>query len=61
VRAAQRKHILAAHEIIHQHTEAMVWQSVTQQLQEEGSVAKNSPTRETRTEDDRETQDMENG
>lgn len=35
VRSAQRKHILAAHEIIHRHTEAMIREDAEQQQQNE--------------------------
>ncbi|XP_051006509.1 cilia- and flagella-associated protein 91 [Acomys russatus] len=31
VRNAQRKHILAAHQIIHSHTEAMIWRKATEE------------------------------
>ncbi|XP_021118773.1 cilia- and flagella-associated protein 91 [Heterocephalus glaber] len=39
VRNSQRKHILAAHQIIHRHTETMLQQSFTEQQQDEVSNA----------------------
>ncbi|XP_026251411.2 cilia- and flagella-associated protein 91 [Urocitellus parryii] len=43
VRNAQRKHILAAHQIIHQHTEAMVQRKFVERPKDEVSNADKSP------------------
>ncbi|XP_069328774.1 cilia- and flagella-associated protein 91 isoform X2 [Eulemur rufifrons] len=51
VRNAQRKHILAAHQIIHRHTEAMVQKRVTEQQQSEVSDADVLPEKETQNEE----------
>ncbi|XP_006166052.1 cilia- and flagella-associated protein 91, partial [Tupaia chinensis] len=50
VRKAQRKHILAAHQIIHRHTETMVHRRVAEQQQEEASKAEVLPEEDSRPE-----------
>ncbi|XP_053421555.1 cilia- and flagella-associated protein 91 isoform X2 [Nycticebus coucang] len=55
VRNAQRKHILAAHEIIHRHTEAMIQKRVTEHRQDQVSDADTSPEK-----DEKETPDEGN-
>ncbi|XP_036074899.1 cilia- and flagella-associated protein 91 isoform X2 [Rousettus aegyptiacus] len=52
VRNAQRKHILAAHQIIHRHTEAMIQRSFAKKQQVDTSDTDRLPTEETEDEKD---------
>lgn len=52
VRNAQRKHILAAHQIIHRHTEAMIQRSFAEKQQVDTSDTDRLPTEETEDEKD---------